>query len=61
MPIITTGGIDDPSADVLALIEKHLERLVRQGVADDDVLERIQQQLATINEDDNLEPHKRRF
>ena len=42
-------------------IRDSLRLLVRQGIADDDVLERIQQQLATINEDDNLKPHERRY
>lgn len=54
-----TGGPENVA--VLKTIADRLEAMLSQDAARNDANERIQEQLATINEDENLKPGERRY
>ena len=54
--MVSTGGSAGPNQSLLRSI---LQRLEEQRRDDPDVWERIQQQMAKMNEDENLRPGER--
>lgn len=60
MPDIESTS-QERNAAVLKTIADRLEAMLRQDAVLNDSNERIQEQLATINEDENLKPGERRY